>query len=498
MNFRYIITRLVILAAVLCGCRGAAAAESCSREITLDEAVLLARSRSVDAAVALNELKTSYWSYRTYRADLLPEVKFKATMPSYVKSYSSYQLDNGSYTFVRNNNLHINGEISVDQNIWTTGGTLSLTTSLDYLRQLGSGGSERFMSIPLALTLRQPIFGVNTVKWNRRIEPVRYREAQARFISATEDVALTAISYFFNLLLARENRDIAVQNLANAEKLYEVGKVKRRMGQISENDLLQLELGVLNARSALTSSESDCKAQMFKLRAFLDIEESVELEPVVPQVNPDVTITYDDVLAKARERNYFAQNIRRRQLEAEYAVAKAKGDQRQINLYAQIGYTGTSDRIRGAYDPLKDNQVVELGVSVPLLDWGKRRGKVKVAESNREVVRSRLRKEQQDFDQDIFILVERFNNQRQQLALALQADTIAGRRYSTNVETFMIGRISILDLNDSQVSKDQARQTFINQLYRYWDYYYQLRSLTLWDYSADRDIEADREFFIRN
>lgn len=467
------------------------AAETRIRDITLEEAVLLARSRSVDAAVALNELKTSYWSYRTYRADLLPEVKFKATMPSYVKSYSSYQLENGSYTFVRNNNMHINGEISVDQNIWATGGTLSLTTSLDYLRQLGASGSERFMSIPLALTLRQPVFGVNTVKWNRLIEPVRYREAQARFISATEDVALTAISYFFNLLLARENRNIAVQNLSNTEKLYEVAKVKRKMGQISENDLLQLELGVLNARSVLTSDESECKARMFKLRAFLDIEENVDLEPVVPEVNPDITITYEDVLAKAHERNYFAQNIRRRQLEAEYAVAKAKGDRRQIDIYAQIGYTGTSDRIRGAYNPLKDNQVVELGVSVPLLDWGKRRGKVKVAESNREVIRSRLRKEQQDFDQDIFILVERFNNQRQQLSIALRADTIAERRYRTNVETFMIGRISTLDLNDSQVSKDQARQSFIDQLYRYWDYYYQLRSLTLWDYSSGTDIEAD-------
>ncbi|MDE6377612.1 MAG: TolC family protein [Duncaniella sp.] len=491
MKLKSITARLLILAALLTEAGEVRAAESSTREITLDEAVLLARTRSVDAAVALNELRTSYWSYRTYRADLLPEVTFKATLPSYVKSYSSYQLDNGSYTFVRNNNLRMNGEISVDQTIWATGGTLSLTTSLDYLRQLRGDGSGRFMSIPLALTLRQPIFGVNAVKWNRRIEPVRFREAQARFISATEDVALTAISYFFNLLLARENRNIAVQNLANAEKLYEIAKVKREMGQISQNDLLQLELGMLNARSSLTSCESESKAQMFKLRAFLDIEESVELDPVVPAINPDVIITYEDVLAKAHERNYFAQNLRRRQLEAEYAVARAKGDQRQINLYAQIGYTGTSDRVGGAYDPLKDNQVVELGVQVPLLDWGKRRGKVKVAESNREVVRSRLRKEQQDFDQDIFILVERFNNQREQLAIALQADTIAECRYRTNVETFMIGRISTLDLNDSQVSKDQARQAFIDQLYRYWDYYYQLRGLTLWDYSTGTDIEAD-------
>ena len=42
------------------------------RPITLDEAITLARVQSVNAAVALNELKTAYWEYRTFRADLLP------------------------------------------------------------------------------------------------------------------------------------------------------------------------------------------------------------------------------------------------------------------------------------------------------------------------------------------------------------------------------------------------------------------------------------------
>jgi hypothetical protein len=32
-----------------------------TQEITLNEAIALARTQSVDAAVALNELKTAYW-----------------------------------------------------------------------------------------------------------------------------------------------------------------------------------------------------------------------------------------------------------------------------------------------------------------------------------------------------------------------------------------------------------------------------------------------------
>ena len=64
----------------------AGASGETTRTITLDEAILRARSSSVDAAVALNELRTAYWTYRTYRADLLPEINFNATVPSYRKS----------------------------------------------------------------------------------------------------------------------------------------------------------------------------------------------------------------------------------------------------------------------------------------------------------------------------------------------------------------------------------------------------------------------------
>ena len=391
----------------------------------------------------------------------------------------------------------MNGQLSIDQNIWLTGGTLSLNTSLDFLRQMDGDKTKRFMSVPIALTLNQPIFGVNNIKWNRRIEPVRYAEAKAAFLSATEEVTMTTINYFFNLLLAKENVGIAKQNLENAEKLYEVAKAKREMGQISENDVLQLKLNMLNAQSALTDNESSLKSNMFQLRSFLGLGENEELEPVLPDTLPAIMLNYQDVLDKALANNSFAHNIRRRQLEADYQVAKAKGNLRQISLFAQVGFTGTDRTFDGAYDRLKDNQVIQVGFKIPILDWGKRRGQVKVAKSNREVTESRLRQETMNFNQNLFILVEQFNNQRAQLEIADEADAIAQKRYHTNVETFMIGRISTLDLNDAQVSKDEARQKHISELFYYWYYYYQLRSLTLWDFEKNTNIDADFEEIVK-
>ncbi len=308
---------------------------------------------------------------------------------------------------------------------------------------------------------------------------------------------MTAIQYFFNLLSSRQNVASALQNVTNAEKLYEVALAKREMGRISNNEVLQVELNMLNSRSTLTSCESQAKSDMFRLRTFLDLDPEVELEPVVPPAAPLGHVDFERALGYATDYNALADNIRRRQLEADYQVASAKGAMREINLFAQIGYTGTDRRFKGAYDPLNDNQVVEVGVSIPLVDWGKRKGRVKVAESNRELVRSRLRKERADFNESLFILVERFNNQCDQLKLAHRADEIAMQRYDSSVETFMIGKISALDLNDSQTSKDAARLKYISELFSYWYYYYQLRSLTLWDFTNDMPINSDIEKILK-
>ena len=467
------------------------------REITLNEAIAMARSQSVDAAVALNELKTAYWEYRTFRADLLPEVNLTGTLPNYNKSYSSYQNSNGSYSFVRNSALGLSGELSIDQNIWLTGGKLSLTSSLDYMKQLGSDGDRQFMSVPVTLKLTQPIFGVNNIKWDRRIEPVRYAEAKAAFITATEEVTMRAITYYFNLLLARENLSTAQQNRKNADHLYEVALAKRKMGQISENELLQLKLSALNAKAALTEAESDLNAKMFQLRAFLGVGEDEILRPVIPEAVDGSKMEYNMVLNKALERNSFAQNIRRRQLEADYEVATARSNLRSVDLFASIGYTGENRNFPTVYKNLQDNQIVQVGVKIPILDWGKRRGKVRVAKSNRDVVLSKIRQEQINFNQDIFLLVEHFNNQAQQLTIAKEADAIAQQRYKTSIETFLIGKINTLDLNDAQNSKDQARQKHISELYYYWYYFYQIRSLTLWDFRTNTELEADFDEIIR-
>lgn len=468
------------------------------RAVSLRDAIEMAHTHSVEAQVATNQLKKAYWTHRTYKANLLPEVSFSATLPNFRRSYNPYQESDGSYKFVRTNSLQLSGELSVEQNIWLTGGKVRLSSSLQYLDPLNKALNNRhFMSVPIGISLEQPLFGVNHLKWERRIEPVRYREAQAQYLNDVEGVTLKAIQLYFSLLMNQEKLNISEQNLKNAQRIHEVAKARREMGQISQNELLQLELSALQAESRFTSAQSDHRASMFALTSFLGMNEQESIVVEIPEEVEYPMISYEDVLDKAHSNNPLLHNIRRRQLQADYEVAQAKGNMRQISLFASVGYTGQDQQIQPAYRHLIDYQIVEIGVKIPLLDWGKRKGQVRVAESNREVMNAMLKKEQIDFNQDLFLLVQNYNNQAEQLSIAKSSDNIAQKRYQTSVESFLIGKINTLDLADAQISKDNARAKMINELFLYWYYFHQIRSLTLYDFLNNRTLESDFDQIIR-
>jgi len=465
--------------------------------VSLMDAIQRSASISVDAVVARNQYKSSYWGYRTYKAELLPEVTLNTTLPYYSKSYNSFQNSDGSYTFVSNDYSKIDAGIAITQNIPLTGATLSLESSFQRLQQYGDNGSTRYMAIPGSITLEQPILGFNRVKWLQKIEPVKYQEAKQQLVASMEDVSNTAIQYYFNMLLGQINMEIALQNLKNTEKLYTIAEARRKIGQISENDLLQLKISLLKAESYLTDAQASLSSRMFQLRSFLGYSEDIIVKPIIPEgwLSKMPILSYPKVVSLARENNPFTQNVQKRMLEASRDVSQAKADRWNAKLFVSFGMSGQEDTFAQAFNNnnWRSNQVINVGIKIPILDWGKGKGKVKIAEANREVENSKIEKEQMDFNQDVYLRVQNFNSQSKQLELAKETDIIAQQRYNTSIEAFVLGKIDVLNLNDSQSSKDEARRNYIEQMYLLWSYYYQIRSLTLYDFVNDKEIAVNYE-----
>ena len=141
-------------------------------------------------------------------------------------------------------------------------------------------------------------------------------------------------------------------------------------------------------------------------------------------------------------------------------------------------------------DPL-DRQRLQVGVNIPVLDWGRRKGKLAMAESNREVVRISINQEKIDFEQNVIMNVMEFNLQADQVLSRAKADTIAQLGYDVTQQRFLIGKVDVTKLNLARNDQESARRAYINALRTYWNYFFTIRQLTLFDFEQNISLSEN-------
>ena len=460
--------------------------------LTLEQAIAQAREMSPDAQSARHTFRSAYWNYRYYRANYLPALTLTSA-PYMDRAINRITMGDGSVQFVEQNLLSTDLSLSVTQNIALTGGTLSLTTSAQRLDLLSEHTSS-WQTSPVILGYSQSLFGYNSLKWDRRIEPVRYEEARKSYVETLELVAATATQKFFDLATAQSNLEIATTNYANADTLYAYAQGRYEIGTISENEMLQLEINKLNEEANCMSARIEVENAMQELRSYLGIREDTDLQVRLNDSIPDFVVNLNEALLLANANSPDIQNMRRRKLESESNVAQARANAGlKADIYLRFGLTQTGDKLRDAYrDPL-DQQYVSLTLSLPILDWGRGKGQVRVARSNRDLVYTQVEQDKTDFQLNVRKLVKQFNLQSQRVRIAARTDRTAQRRAEVARRLYLLGKSSVLDLNASISEKDSARRNYIAALNEYWSLFYTLRSLTLHDFEHDRPLKEDLE-----
>ncbi|MCK4346287.1 MAG: TolC family protein [Bacteroidales bacterium] len=465
------------------------------KRLTLQEVLELAQDQSPDAILAKHRFRGSYWQFRTYKAKYRPSLTLTGTTPDYSRMFQIEYVQ-GEYKYIEKNSSSFLLDFALTQNIGFTGGSIFLSSDLARKDEFDPNRTIEYVSTPLSIGYRQSITAYNPLKWEKKIEPIRYEEAKKNYIDAAEVVNIKGVGLFFNLALAQLNMEMTGINYSNADTLFRIAQGRYNIGTIAEDALLQMELALLNAGTALNQAGIDLQATEFQLRSFLGFNENVKLELIIPSEIPELEVDITKAIEMARNNNPELLSLERQLLEAAEAVAEAKSEKGlNVNLFATFGLTQQAeDRLPGAYEsPFNQQQRVRLGMELPIIDWGLGRGRYKMAQSQEEVIRTQVRQSQIDFEQNIFLNVNQFNLQDDQLLIAAKADTIAQKRYDVTKQRFLIGKIDVLDLNIADSEKDVAKRGHIAALRNYWTAYYNVRRLTLFDFEREQPLEADFE-----
>ena len=144
-----------------------------------------------------------------------------------------------------------------------------------------------------------------------------------------------------------------------------------------------------------------------------------------------------------------------------------------------------------AYRHPLDQEVVGLTLSMPILDWGKGRGRVKVAQSQAEVVEAQIEQAQALLRENVALKVMQFNRQGSQCEVSRKAEAVGRERFAAARERFLSGAISVTELNTAQSEMESAAIRYLQDLASWWQYYYAIRRMTLYDYMKKDQIGYD-------
>lgn len=479
---------LVFLLSFLSVDRTLANSNSDTLRLGLLQVVDMAKNNSIAAKQAITVRETKYWEWRTFKSAYQPQLQLEGTIPGYSKTYTQVLQPDGTIQFQPVNMDNSSLQLNFNQSIAATGATVYGTTQLQRYANLSSN-TILYNSIPYAIGFDQPLFRFNQLKWDKKIEPLKYNESRQVYIESQEQISIIVTGYYFDLLLAQVNLHVAETNLVNTEKILAIANLKFELGKVAKNEILQLQLEQLNAQKAAGTAKRDMEIATLALRSYIGLEGNERIVLDMPDRVKQVNVVAEQVIREAFENRSDAIAFLRRLAEAKRDVAKAKGDNGlNATLSANLGFSNSAGRIPDVYRSPKSQQTVQMTIAIPVLDWGRSKSRLKTAEANQQFTVYAVEQDKQTFKQEIVTQVTLFNMMKDQLILTARAEKIAAEKYQIARERYVLGDLSITELSIAFQENDSARRDHVASLRDFWGAYYQLRYLSLYDFEKNQKI----------
>lgn len=487
--------RLIIYSFILICFIHNGSAQNTKMDMTLPQVIEIAQAQSIDAFRNKNMYLASYWQFRYYKAERLPGLSLRTSPIDFNRfTNKEYNFQTNEEEYRLREYFNSDATLSLTQNITPTGGQLYLRSGLSMVKNLGGDKSNSYASTPISIGYTQELNGYNRLKWQSKIEPLKYEKAKRIMIESNETLKQKVVSIFFSLAKAQIQKVISETNLANADTLFKIGQGRFKVGKVTQDELLTLELSKLNAEQSLNVAKVNLKRMQSSFNSFLALDKENEVNCIIPDKIPGFEVNPDEALAKALESNPTIIDQEQRTLEAEEQVAEAKS-QTGLNttLSAQYGLNQNSNDFAEVYKEQQKSQRLSVGINIPIVDWGRRKGRYSMAQSNRDVSMASIRQDRIDFEQDVYQGVLEFNLQAGQVFNAAKADTVANLGYKITFQRFLIGKIDVVKLNIASNDRESARMQYIDALNQYWSKYYRLRSQTLFDFEKKEPLSFKYE-----
>lgn len=468
--------------------------------LTLEESIELAKEKSFTMRNLQEELKIAEYNLKSATSSLKTHIDLSLTMPEFNQTVRTWD-DTTGVSFYSVKRMDYGGMVTVNQPLITNGNIYwetSLNSYDDYYNK------DRSATFNTRLRLRQPIdalYGYNAIRSSLKSAKLDFERTNKSLRREELNLEYRVSNSYYNLLSLQRSTEIALLDYERQAEANEIAQNKYASGLIREVDALQMEVDLAEAQNSYEMALINQESALNSFKELLGIE-------LTDKVVLKDELKYNIVIVDADKAVEYALKNRIELREREIAIEQQAMSIRQRKAEGMVrGYfdayvqkTGTSmDDMSTAYgstiqrsaNDFKDRPInygVGLTLSVPLLDWGENKARVRAAEARQR--QNYLAKEEleRSIETETRNAVAQLNNNLKRLQLLEKNVSIAEKSFAITLQRFTDGDI---DSQTLALERNRLNSAYRNHLSAYIAYQLSLADVmrkTLYDFEKGQSV----------
>ena len=319
------------------------------------------------------------------------------------------------------------------------------------------------------VTLSLPVFAP-AVYQNMKLTKQDILLVQEKARGSRLDLINQVTKAYYGALLSSDSYEVMKRSYAVAKDNFDVVNEKYKVGRVSEYDKISAEVQARNMNAAMVSGQTGKTLALLQLKVLMGVTADVDIviddslkayENQLTLANSEVQMSELDNNSSLRQLNQSMTLLERSQkiLRTGFMPTVALQLTGQYQSYANNNWNVFSYR----FSP---SSTLSIAVSVPIFhasNWTKlKSNKLQIAqlEDNRLNARRQLTLAAESYRQNMASSIAQTASNAEAVKQAEKAVMIAGKRYE-------VGRGTILELNQSEITQTQAELTYVQSIYNY-------------------------------
>lgn len=459
--------------------------------LTLEAAMAIAEQSSPSIRRSLMNIEQYQYDLQAERASL--KSRFSLTAEPFNFS-NNRSFDSQFSQWFTNISMHSLGTFRVDQPILATDGTLALINTFSWrsneteIAGFGENSNRAFYN-NLYLAVNQPLFTYNRRKVQLSELELNYENASLQYAIQRLGLEQTITGQFFDVYLAQLNLDISKEELENTTKNFEIVKNKVEAGLLAQEELYQAELNFANAQLSVQDNELALTnaEEAFKREIGMNLDEEIRLVTALEAqaVVVDLEKAIDLAMKSRMELRQRAINIE----QAQFNLTRTKSQNEfRADVQLTLGIFGDNEVFSKVYDRPTRNPSVGVSLNIPIFDWGERNARIQSQMVTIRTQQLELSEDQKQIRMDIRRAFRSVQTQMPRIEIARKSVENAERTYEINLERYVNGDLTGIDLNQFQSQLSTKKIDYARALINYKTQLLELKILTLFDWEKQQPI----------